>query len=1215
MEALEAACIALQAPPTGPDAARARAEAEAVLEHFKRSPSALTDAMAAIAGSQHPVVQFHCVAAVREVTLRQWVALPLAERTRSVDFLMQLLWQRYAQLPRFVSAAALQAVALLMKRGWLERAAAERDAILRHMGGLLASSDAPTTTTSSDNDSAAITTRLVAAKWLLAFVTEFASASRASAMLQPVEFHTKSRKALEAQGLKELLGYAVQLLEDLIRSTTLCSTPDAGPGRLLDVPPAQLELLETAFTLCVEVLNWHFTDPMGNLTWSLRASADKLDEGRATLTPPAAWRDVLVRPALIHAAFNTYAFFRGLATRNERLLHLARQFLLQLASLRGPIFARKEEQVQFLAEIFRGTGALLRSPFLDLVGKTDYAGLEMATRETIDVCQLLFRLVNNVGLAALARAPAGLLASLLEELSALSCRLLQSALERVRQHLRLRNHEPVDDLWQLEGVDILLDAWVALANDPFLDDAAAAAATPDSRAEAAAVEALLRQHAAPVVELYLQTQLEICAADALAEQDENEDVEDDAASSLREQVELAAALARLNVAASAGLLLRLAQSFVATIQDATVALHGRDEMSPALSQAVEKLHFTVLFAGLFLADEFASERPCIPQRILAALRPTSSEPAAAASAVVGLLLLLLSQLLEFEAARVAQNPASSCVSPFFSEQLFSSITRLSATYLDPDALAHDDDNVLAPELLHVFGFQDGGRAGELVNFVVQQCTSYLLHWPTQPVVMQHLVDFLLVLAKANAISCVLPAPFWQSLVQSNASAGSFLAAAGSGSGSGGDPLQAAVARIPSALRGQLTEALCRAGMTADDAAGRQRHFDAVARPVEARLQALIALPGFDAKHTANDVRVQEELKLILEMYTGIARATESKSHGLISAFCIPALPVVVQLFHVFHGDPQLVQLILGFFCALVEAQICYLSPADALQVYSASNELIHAYCHHNLGKVSALGDAEEEHYADLFALLQLLSHLVSKDFIDFADYTAQQADVDNAASIVADVVFAGLRQVIPMMTEPLLQYPNLSKQYFTLVSYMVEVYAEKLAALDTDLFSLLLSSLLVGVRHAQLDVARYSFQAIGELAGFHWKARQHRREPGLARHIAANPDVFAHFIRVIFRMAMFEDFDPVVLDACASALYPLILIEQARYFALADEISREQPDARHQQRLLEAFGALTAFLSPADVAMGTASTRKFRTLFKANLFVFVAEVRGFVQVK
>lgn len=239
---------------------------------------------------------------------------------------------------------------------------------------------------------------------------------------------------------------------------------------------------------------------------------------------------------------------------------------------------------------------------------------------------------------------------------------------------------------------------------------------------------------------------------------------------------------------------------------------------------------------------------------------------------------------------------------------------------------------------------------------------------------------------------------------------------------------------------------------------------------------------------------------------------------------------------------------------------------------------------------------------------------MAKDFIDFSDHTADASEVEHASGVVADVVFTGLSQVIPLMTEQLLQYPSLSKQYFTLVSYMVEVYADKLSSLENHLFSMLLHSLLFGIRHVQVEVARYSFQAIGELAGYHWKAQQ-KKEPGLEKHRQANPDVFVHFIRVIFRMALFEDFNPVILDSCAGALYPLILIEQARYYAIAEEISKEQNEEASQQRLLTAFGALTSFLSPADIAMGTASTRKFRTQFKRNLFTFVSEVRGFIQMK
>ncbi|KAG1695246.1 hypothetical protein DVH05_020626 [Phytophthora capsici] len=1196
MEALEAACAALHAPPTGPEAERRRAEAESVLDHFKRSPSALADSMTLLRNSHTPpVVQFHCVATIREVTLQRWTLLALPEKSQALDFLMQLILEGGATLSRFVAASALQTAVLLVKRGWLDRLESERSAVLQQMGVMLQPGNA-------------ISHRLLAAKWLLAFVTEFSSASRASNMMQPVEFHTKSRRTLEKSGgLKAIVALAVPLLEDSIRSTTT-ACGDAGAAG--DVPAEQLELLDAAFRLCVELLNWQFEDPrVGNLTWSMSSSANDDDTGnRPVLTPQASWRPILVRPDLIHSAFNTYAFFRNVAAKNETLLHLARQFLIQLASLQGPIFERKSEQVQFMGEIFRGVVTVVHNPFLDLLAQTDITGYELATRELIDCCQLLFRLVNNIGLEALLEANSGqLFSSFIEELASLTSKLLHSALERIQRHLRENPNEAIDELWELEGVDILFDAWVALVNDPQLLEVGTLGV---SKPEAEQALAILSKASAPVVELYLQVQLELCAVEVLADQDEDEDVEDNAASSAREQYELAAALARLNSSASSALLVSLVQSLMTGVQQELANLQGRDEMTPVLSQLFEKLHFVILFVGLFLADDFEGERPGIPNRIHVTLRSVAN---AEDSPVVNLIMLLMSQVLEFETSRLAQNPTSDSVSPFVSECLLKTVTRLCATYLAPDVVVDSGD--VAPALLQVFGFQNGGRAGELLNFLVQKATVYLLHWPTQPIVMENLIEFLLILSNTKAINPVLSSEMWQSLVQANSAAGSFITVAGGNA----TALNSAVARIPANLRGQLTEALCRAGMASTDENMRVAHFQAVSHPVEQRLQQLIAMPNFESKQTANDVRVQEELKLLVEMYSGIARSAESTSHAPITAFCLPALPVIVKIFQIFQGDSQIVNLILNFFCVMVEAQLCYLAPRNALQVYTASDELVRAYCRHNLGKKSMLGDAEEESYVDLMALLTLLSHLVSKDFIDFSeDATSEQeqADVTRASSVVADVVFSGLRQVIPLMTEQLLAYPNLSKQYFTLVSYMVEVYAEKLVSLPSQLFQMLLQSLLVGIRHVSVDVVRQSFQALGELAGYHWKALQSQK-PGLMAHLHQHPDMFMAFLRVIFRMALLEDFNPAILDACSGALYPLVLIEQARYSTLIEEFSQElaNMDATSQQRLAAAFTELISFLTPGDIATGTATTRKMRMQFKTNLYAFVAEVRGFLQVK
>ncbi|KAL7685148.1 putative importin-beta domain, exportin-1 [Plasmopara halstedii] len=1193
MDSLLAACTALHAPPTGSESELRRAQAENFLTKFKQNSDALSDSITFLQNRQTPpIVQFHCVATIREVTLQRWSQLALSDKSQVLDFIMQLLLDRYAELPKFVAATALQTAVLLVKRGWLDRLESERVAVLQQLGAML-------------QPDKATTHRLLAAKWFLSFVNEFSSASRASNMMQPIEFHTRSRRMLEKSGeLKDIVALAVSLLEDSIRSTTTACGVAGSTG---NIPAEQIELLDTAFQLCGELLNWQHEDLReGNLTWSLSTTTDESDiSNRPTLTPQASWRPIIVRPELIHSAFNTYAFFRTVAAKNETLLHLARQFLIQLASIQGPIFEDRKEQVQFLAEIFRGVTTVVHDPFFDLVAKNDSIGCQMATQELVDCCQILLRLANNIGLDALLQVSSGqLFPSFIEELASLTCKLLHSALERTKCHLHEHPNDTIGELWELEGVDILLDAWIALVNDPLLTDAVC----PKLEAEQAL--AILRKASSPVVELYLQVQLELCAVEVLAEQDEDEDVEDNARSSAREQYELAAALARLNSSESASLLLMLVQSLIQSIQQELTAVHNHDEMTPKLSQLFEKLYFTIVFAGLFLADDYKGERPSIPNRIHTTFQ---NDTKAEDSPIINLIIVILNHVLEFETSRLARNPTNECVSPFLSEGLIESITRLCATYLIPDNLEHKGTR--APALIQTFGFENEGRGGKLLYFVVEKAVIYLLHWPTQPVVMEYIIEFFLVLSNTRAINSIVRSDLWQSLAQANGTAGTFLV----GLSDNNSPLRAAVARIPTSLRGQLTEAVCRAGMTSTDSELRMTHFQAVSQPIAIRLQQLIKVPNVVPKQISNDVYVQEELKLLVEMYSGIARSAESTSHNLITSFCLPALPIFVQIFQVFQSDSQLVNCIFQFFCSMVETQLCFLPPCDAMQVYSASDKLIRAYRFHNLGKKSMQGDAEEESYVDLLALLTLLSHLAAKDVIDFSEESStgvEQAEANCALSVVADVVFSGLCQVIPLMTEQLLAYPSLSKQYFTLVSYMVEVYAENLVLLPSDLFQMLLHSLLIGIRHVSLDVVRNSFQALGELACHHWRAKQSKK-PGLNSHLQQHPDMFMIFLRVIFRMALFDNFNPVILDACAGTLYPLILIEQARYHTLAEEIGCQQEnlDAGRRQRLTAAFAELTCFLTPADIALGAATTRKMRMQFKTNLYAFVAEVRGFLQVR
>ena len=59
-----------------------------------------------------------------------------------------------------------------------------------------------------------------------------------------------------------------------------------------------------------------------------------------------------------------------------------------------------------------------------------------------------------------------------------------------------------------------------------------------------------------------------------------------------------------------------------------------------------------------------------------------------------------------------------------------------------------------------------------------------------------------------------------------------------------------------------------------------------------------------------------------------------------------------------------------------------------------------------------------------------------------------EAEARVVAETASRVVFYGLQQLLPLITPTLLQFPLLCSRLFVLIAFMVEVYPEKLRALD-----------------------------------------------------------------------------------------------------------------------------------------------------------------------
>ncbi|KAF0739249.1 hypothetical protein Ae201684P_012918 [Aphanomyces euteiches] len=878
-------------------------------------------------------------------------------------------------------------------------------------------------------------------------------------------------------GIKLLLAFVTEMRGSSDKKTSAMSQPMAfhtacrtsleqqGLGDIVALtvhliaqkPP--ISILEHVYLLAVELIQWF----------------EVTDSSTILIPVDSRWKSHIVQPALVQAILDTYTTHR----RHQQLSHTIRQVLILLASISGSIFSTTDEQVAYITWIFQGALFIFHNPLSSNV-----------EGEVVDMCQLTYRLVSNWGSLD---APA-LAEPLVSEVAKLSILLLHSALQ---------DDSYGDNLWQMEGLDVLMDAWSILT------------------AKTSAISTGLQTASAQVVHLYLQVRLRLVCQSDDNSVDEDEDIEENVAKTLEEQLALVSALARLNAPQN----LALCQSLLEDTIQARQRHPTKSLDDESYRHVLDKLHFLVLFTGIVLADDHQGETPSIPS----AFEPSMT--------LVEQLHRLVLNLLADEIQAVDANPHG--VSPYVSEQLLCTTTRLHVTYFDRL------------------------RSVDMIELYCRSARVYLSKWYAQPHIIQNVVDLFLTLPKTHdAVAICIESSTFQSLVYSILS------------------LSGDLNFVPSQSRGLVCEAFVRIVVVSNPSILTQ-----FVTTWHERLKTLL-------EH-AKDVHAQHEVEILLELFAGLARSTESRSFPSLEPLTLPWFPMLVAVLREFHDVALIVPLVLKCACDFVEANLAYLALNKALELYNHCDRLISTFCASNPTTQNRTL-SEEEQFEDIHMLLMLLSHLVAKDVIDFAEETA------NSAGIVADVVFSGLNQVIPLMTHELLRYPKLSVQYFTLVSYLVDVYPEKVVCLNPTLLQQLLESLVVGMQHTHVEIVRYSFQSVGELAAF--QLRQKTPCSG-----------FAMFIPIILHMLVFETSTSVVVDGAAIALYSLFLLERAQLFAIAQAFCAKM-DPSLQDTMMHALNQLTqSILDIPDTSL--AHARKNRANFKTHLYAFVAHVRGYIQIK
>ncbi|KAG2456786.1 XPO4 protein, partial [Polypterus senegalus] len=182
--------------------------------------------------------------------------------------------------------------------------------------------------------------------------------------------------------------------------------------------------------------------------------------------------------------------------------------------------------------------------------------------------------------------------------------------------------------------------------------------------------------------------------------------------------------------------------------------------------------------------------------------------------------------------------------------------------------------------------------------------------------------------------------------------------------------------LSSSVQRTLMKALVLGGFAHMDTETKQQYWTEVLQPLQQRFLNVINQENF--QQICQEEEVKQEIIATLEALCGIAEATQIDN------------------------------------------------VSKSMKLYEACLTLLQVYSKNNLGRKRVDVTAEEDQYQDLLLIMELLTNLLSKEFIDFSDtdevFRVQEpGQAANRTVSAADVVLYGVNIVLPLMSQDLLK--------------------------------------------------------------------------------------------------------------------------------------------------------------------------------------------------
>jgi len=618
------------------------------------------------------------------------------------------------------------------------------------------------------------------------------------------------------------------------------------------------------------------------------------------------------------------------------------------------------------------------------------------------------------------------------------------------------------------------------------------------------------------------------------------------------------------------------------------------------------------YVSHLLTDDNEGETPVIPDLITISCQSDTNLANNIATSVQ--LIMALAQL---QAQKISWNPRDTMLSPLLAATFLWFLNRWAPAYILPVDIGSSDGN--PSNILAIW--REEGNAKQALEFCATLCLHYQCYWPLENQVQEKVSKLLLQLVKRGGImrSFLLDSTSFQQMATLHC------LTAGMRHGSplpelehqiktyaSGFPVNMVKGyqRLPYRDRAQVLALLLMVSSLRDDSnptasAIFNRSLESIHFPFK---QLVAALEG--KRINPSDVNAKEMASLCVAMYGGVSRSSELEDPMKIVHFMTNALPHLSDLMNFYAKDLTICESLLEMFRDYAERFVVMLDKPQSLALFRSAENLLQMYSSNHCASRVIVRPAtssteaaveEEQNYTDVLCAIQLLIHLGTKEFLDLCSTTHDGVESKD----VTDVIFFGLQQIIPLMSQGLLQYPSLCMHYFSLVSFMIETYPDKVCVLPFELFDSLLESLLFGMSHLDTTIAKSSLQGISCIA------KEQLQAQVLNTHLANHPNILdkcSHRLlhEVVFQSAVWDR-----LEASGMALLPLAAVDVNRFVAVVSGLAKQLP-TEQQPRLLKTFEILIQPEVLGKITTGGYEGRMNRLKFKKNFELFVKEIHSFL---